>query len=81
MCGVIGKSAFFCAEREVACLCFEAHNALTWPQRQSGSVRQTRCSIVANMYKIVDDPAVIIPSIPKLKPLIRGRVWKDLQVA
>ena len=52
---------------------------LTWPQRQSGSVRQTRCSIVANMYKIVDDPAAIIPSIPKLKPLIRaacGKIYK-----
>ena len=79
MCGVIGKSAFFCAEREVTCLCFEAYNALTWPQRQSGSVRQTRCSIVANMYKIVDDPGAIIPSIPKLEPLTRaacGKIYK-----
>ena len=69
----------FSAEREVTCLCFEAYNALKWPQRQSGLVRQTRCSIVANMYKIVDDPEAIIHSIPKLKPLVSsacGKIYK-----
>ena len=44
----------FCAERDVSFLFFKAYNALTRPQRQSGSVRQTRCSIVANMYKFVE---------------------------
>ena len=55
----------------------DAFSAPTSSQRPS--VKRICWLTIANMYKIVEDPAAIIPVIPKLEPFGKGIVWYGQQ--
>eukprot|EP00933_Yihiella_yeosuensis_P032012 TRINITY_DN255_c0_g1_i2.p1 TRINITY_DN255_c0_g1~~TRINITY_DN255_c0_g1_i2.p1 ORF type:complete len:1042 (+),score=355.23 TRINITY_DN255_c0_g1_i2:83-3208(+) len=43
---------------------------------KSEEVKRTCCLIVDNMCKVVEDPAAVVPIMPRLEPLVKGCVEK-----
>merc|ERR1719330_1306059 len=43
---------------------------------KSEEVKRTCCQIVDNMCKVVEDPAAVLPIMPKLEPLVKAAVEK-----
>merc|ERR1719311_1790331 len=43
---------------------------------KSEEVKRTCCLIVDNMCKVVEDPAAVVPVMPKLGPLVKAAVEK-----
>merc|ERR1712056_153514 len=41
-----------------------------------GEVKRTCCQIVDNMCKVVEDPAAVLPVLPKLEPLVKAATEK-----
>jgi len=39
-------------------------------------IKRTCCQIVDNMCKLVEDPAQVLPLMPKLEPLVRSAMEK-----
>merc|ERR1719229_1244602 len=43
---------------------------------KSEEVKRTCCQIVDNMCKVVEDPAAVLPVLPKLEPLVKAATEK-----
>merc|ERR1719271_841235 len=43
---------------------------------KSEEVKRTCCQIVDNMCKVVEDPAAVLPILPKLEPLVKAATEK-----